>query len=454
MDAIARFADHVMTTDFDTLPEAVVVAAETFVLDTIGVGLGGSSGPKAVELAELQGEAAAGSVGAHVWSHGRRVAPAAAALCNAYQVHNSEFDCVHEEAVAHVLSAIVPALMTEVEGAGGISGRRFIEAVVVGADVAANLGVASHSGLRFFRPATVGAFGAAAALAKVRGFDAGQTVNALSIAYGQLCGTMQAHEEGSMLLAMQMGFNARNAVVACDLAGIGVTGPQNVLEGRFGYFTLFEDGGDPQAQADTLGKVWRITEIAHKPFPSGRATHGVVDGCLSLSEEHGITVDEIAAVTAKVPALVHQLVGRRPRADMDTNYARLCAAYVAARAMMRGTVGFEDFNAEAYRDGDSLALAERITVEIAGDENPHLLVPIAIEMRLRDGTVHRVKLDEVYGAPGRAMSRDAQLAKFRINAANAIQPVPGDRVEVLIGLLSDLRNVDDVRDIAGLLGGR
>ena len=32
---------------------------------------------------------------------------------------------------------------------------------------------------------------------------------------------MQAHTEGSSLLAMQMGFNARNAVVACDLAAQG-----------------------------------------------------------------------------------------------------------------------------------------------------------------------------------------------------------------------------------------
>ena len=29
-----------------------------------------------------------------------------------------------------------------------------------------------------------------------------------------------------------------------------------------------------------LGKVWRISEVAHKPFPCGRATHGVLDGVL------------------------------------------------------------------------------------------------------------------------------------------------------------------------------
>ena len=451
MDAIVRFAEHVSTTRFEALPEAAVAAAETFVLDTIGVGIGGSSGPKAGELAALQGEPAVGAAGAHVWAHGRRVSPEAAAMCNAYQVHNSEFDCLHEEAVAHVMSAVVPAAMAEVERSGGIDGRRFIEAVVVGVDVAANLGIASASGLRFFRPATVGAFGAVAAVARLREYDAGRTVNALSIAYGQLCGTMQAHEEGSMLLAMQMGFNARNAVIACDLAGIGVTGPQNILEGRFGYFTLFEEGGDPQAAAETLGRVWRITELAHKPFPSGRATHGIVDACLVLKDENAVAIDEIDSITARVPALVHQLVGRVAHADMDTNYARLSARYVAARALMRGTVGFEDFNSETYGDAATLALAARLSVEVADDFDPHLLVPVAVEMRLKDGRVHRLRLDEVYGAPGRAMSRESQLAKFRANAAAAARVMPGERVEALIETLSDLRNVACVGKIAAML---
>ena len=454
MDAIARFAEHVAETRFEALPHEAVTAAETFVLDTIGVGIGGSSGPKAEELARLQAEPAPGAPAAYVWSHARRVAPEAAAMCNAYQVHNSEYDCLHEEAVAHVMSAVVPAAIAEAERSGGIDGRRFIEAVVVGVDVASNLGIASASGLRFFRPATVGAFGATAALAKLRGFAAARTVNAFSLAYGQLCGTMQAHEEGSMLLAMQMGFNARNAVIACDLAGIGVTGPQNILEGRFGYFTLYEGGGNPTAQAETLGRTWRVTELAHKPFPSGRATHGIVDGCLVLREQHDIDPGQIESVVARVPALVFQLVGRPPRVDMDTNYARLCARYVAARALIRGTVGFEDFEAEAYGDVASQRLAERISVEISDDENPHLLIPLTVEMRLNDGTVHSLRLDEVYGAMGRPMTRESQLAKFRANAEAAARPMPTERVDALIDVLGKLRKLDDVQRIAEMLADR
>ena len=233
--------------------------------------------------------------------------------------------------------------------------RTLITAVTLGVDVAAGLGVAATTGLRFFRPATAGAFGGTAALGKLMGLDQAAMINAFSIAYGQCCGTMQAHSEGSMLLAMQMGFNARNAVVACDLAARGFDGPKNVLEGPFGYFKLIETSGAPARVAQDLGRRWFITELAHKPFPigPGHARHhrGLPASC---ERQHGCQAAAIDRVTARVPPLVHHLVGRPPQEQMSINYARLCARYLAARALLRGGVGFEDFTpAGVWRRADA-----------------------------------------------------------------------------------------------------
>ena len=450
MDAIHRFAAHVVNTQFAGIPDMAITAAETLVLDTIGVGLAGSSGPMADTLAATQERFGAGE-DAHVWSLGKRLPVPAAAFCNAYQIHNSEFDCVHEEAVAHVLSAVVPAALAYSERVGGVDGKRFLTAVVVGVDIASNLGVAARTGLRFFRPATVGAFGATAAVGKLMGLDVERMTHAFSICYGQLCGTMQAHEEGSMLLAMQMGFNARNAVVAAELAAAGITGPQNILDGRFGYFTLFEAAGAPADVAETLGRIWRICEVAHKPFPSGRATHGVVDGCLELQGAHGVEIDEITQIEAIVPPLVHQLVGRRPRRDMDVNYGRLCAAYVAARALMRGRVDLSDFTAAALADPDTHRLAEKISIRVRDGDGPNALTPVEVTMALVDGRRVSVRLDAVYGSPRKPMSRQAQIDKFRANAANAIRPIGDESVDDLIDSVLRLRNLDDVARLVGLM---
>jgi 2-methylcitrate dehydratase PrpD len=457
MDAITAFAEHVADRSYGDLPAAAVAAAKTFLLDTLGVGLIGSSGPMAQELAGIQPLWGSGS-DARVWSTGERLPAPAAAFCNAYQTHNAEFDCVHEAAVAHVMTVVLPVALAGAERMGKIEespvdGRRLIEAVVLGVDVAASLGLAATSGLRFFRPATVGAFGAAAALGKLMGFDARRLQHAFAIAYGQLSGNMQAHTEGSLLLAMQMGFSARNAVVACDLARAGFEGPANILEGPFGYFKLIEPGGDPGRVTGSLGTVWRITEVAHKPFPSGRATHGILDACLELRRRHGFAASEIAAVKAYVPPLVQHLVGRPPSSRMQINYARLCASYVAALAFLRGTVAFHDFNDAAYADAVTQDLARRITLEVCDAGDPNALVPVEVEVMLATGARHTARIDAVYGNPAKPMTRDAHIAKFLGNAESAARPLQPQQAQALVGLIDNLEGVADVTEIVDHLIG-
>ena len=264
-----------------------------------------------------------------------------------------------------------------------------IAAVTLG-DVAARLGAAARSCGSFF-PATAGAFGRCAALGKLMNSAQPAMIDAFSIAYGQVCGTMQAHTEGSMLLAMQMGFNARNAVVACDLAAGGFDAPKNVLEGPLGYFKLIETSGEPARIAQDLGRRWFMTELAHKPFPSGRATHGIVEGCLELHGRHGFHADAIDRVTARVTPLVHHLVGRPLREQMSVNYARLCASYVAACALLRGSVGFEDFTPQAYRDPQTQELARRIAIEVKDVGDANALTPVEVGDRLRDSQPHAAR---------------------------------------------------------------
>jgi aconitate decarboxylase len=450
MDAISTFADHVVATRFRDLPGDAVKAAKIFLLDTLGVGLAGSAGPMARELADLSAVWGQGEE-ARIW--GVRIArPAAtAAMCNAYQVHNAEFDCVHEEAVVHAMTVVVPVALAGAERAKNVSGVELITAVALGVDVAAGLGVAASTGLRFFRPATAGAFGATAALGKLMGFDQATMVNAFSAAYAQLSGTMQAHTEGSPLLAMQMGFAARNALVACDLAARGFEGPKNVLEGPFGYFKLFEPDGSPARVVQQLGRRWLITELAHKPFPSGRATHGILEACLALRREHRLAREAIDRVTAHVPPLVRHLVGRPPREEMQPNYARLCASYVAACALRRGEVRLADFTPAAYRDAPTQDLARRIAIEVRDAGNPNAMTPVEVEILLRDGSRHAARLETVYGNPAKPLSRPDQLAKFRNNCAAAARALPTNNVEQLIARVDRLEEISNVTELVDLL---
>ena len=134
----------------------------------------------------------------------------------------------------------------------------------------------------------------AAALARspgsalLAGLDETQTRDALGIYYGQCAGTMQAHIEATPATGDADGLCARgSAVTAIELARRGMPGPHAPISGQFGYFALFDGAADP-APFDALGRAWRICELSHKPFPSGRATHGGIDGLQRLIAAHGI----------------------------------------------------------------------------------------------------------------------------------------------------------------------
>ncbi len=449
-DAIRVFAEHVSRTGFEDLPEAAVRAARIFILDTIGVALAGTNGPHVPELIEASA-ATMGDGPARCWGHRRRLSVPGAAMVNGYQIHNSEFDCVHEAAVVHPMTVCLAAVAAHADWAGGVSGRDLVTAVVLGVDVACHLGVATTTGLRFFRPATAGIFAAAAGLGKVLGFDARRQTALFGHVYGQLCGTMQAHTEGSMLLGLQIGFNARNAVIAADLARRGIPSIVNVLEGPFGYFGMIELQGDLGRVLGDIGKVWRIVEVAHKPFPSGRATHGMLDGFRELQAEHGFAAGEVEGAEARVPPLTHHLVGRPILDDMLANYARLCGSYVSACALLRGDLRVDDFSDERRHDPQTLALGRRIAVVADGTKDPNALTPVTVTVRLKGGGKLSRTIDTVYGNPAKPMSREAHLAKFHRNFRSALNPLPAENADRLVEMLDRIEHVEDVRRIGELL---
>jgi 2-methylcitrate dehydratase PrpD len=329
---VDRIIAHLARVAAGELPVAVRGAAKTFIADTLAVGIAGARAPWRREVLDM---AQGGPAEATVWGSGERLPLAAAAMVNAFQVHAQEFDPVHEGAVVHPLAAVLAAGLGWAEREGGVFGEILIRAAVAGADVAVTLGLCSRAPMRFFRPANCSGFGAVAALALLGGLDETQTRDALGIYYGQCAGTMQAHVEASPQLAMQMGFAARSAVAAVELARRGMPGPRAPISGPFGYFALFDGAADP-APFDELGRAWRIVELSHKPFPSGRATHGGIDGLQRLIAAHGPMAGRVRAGRFIVPPLTFRLVGRRPEAGMTVAHARLSLAYCGAACLRHG----------------------------------------------------------------------------------------------------------------------
>ena len=442
-DLLDRLTALAAEVSFDDLPAEAVNAAQIFLLDSLAVGVAGRTGTwrdAVIRSALAWGTGAA----ARILGDGGAAPTTTAAFVNAYQMHCLEFDCVHEAAVAHVMTAVAAAALADSERFR-VDGRRLLLALVLGVEIAAALGIAANAPLRFFRPATVGVFGAATAVATLRRLECEAIRRCFGHALGQVAGTMQPHEEGKPTLPLQLAAAARAGLVAADLAQSGMPAPAHALEGRHGYFPLFETAFDTASAARNVGSVWRVTELSHKPYPTGRATHGGIEAALRL-RARGVRPDNLIEATLSAPPLIHHLVVRPARERMDASYARLCFAYAGAVALASGRVGIEHFTDEALRCSGHLNLARRFKATVNEVSDPAAFVPQTLSVRLTDGSAISEHVDALIGSPGHPLSVEGREAKVRCCIAAVYRD---DRRAAR--LIDAVRTLPDLPDAAVLL---
>lgn len=447
--AVEQILDHLTQTRFEHLPESALQAARMFLKDTFAVGLSGSRVPMvaAVKAAVQQwGEQRQ----AQVWATGEWLPAGSAALINGFQIHNQEWDAVHEQAVVHPMATIVSALVAYAQSRQ-LSGKQLLLGIILAVDIATLIGSCVTSGLRFFRPGCCGALGVAAGISAMLGLSREKTHQALGITYSQLSGTMQAHVEGSPMLAMQIGINARAAIHAVDLAQAGFTGPKDFLEGPFGYFRLFEQSYDLSPLLSELGQRYQIERISHKPYPTGRAGHGAVDAIVTLQREHGFTAAQVARIKISATPLILRLVNRPVKVDMDSAYAKLCQGYIAACALLHGQVTVEDFDPAALRDPQRLALAECVSMQLNTCTDPNALAPVNVKILLKDGRELGLDLPAVLGHPERPLLAGQQQQKCLAAIASCAEPYSAADWQQLTNSIDQLESLANSGELVKLL---
>jgi 2-methylcitrate dehydratase PrpD len=253
------------------------------------------------------------------------------------------------------------------------------------------------------------------------------------------------------MLGMQVGFNARAAIMSADLAAAGFRGPHDIFTGQYGYLVLFEqDNHDLPPFLDTLGRDWQILHMSHKPYPSGRLTHGVVDGLGRLMTKHGFKPQDIAAVRAEVPPLVHRLVGRPDLPAPEANYAKLCLRFVAGTYLAKGGVDVPDFRGDALTDPLTHRYAGLVDVVLDANPDQNALDPQTVSVTLTDGARHTVTLAHVYGHPDVPLTDAENQAKFHRCLSFAAAELPAIKASALIEAIANLERIDDISTLIAL----
>ena len=450
-ELVDALADFVIGLNFDDLSPATVAAAQMFILDTIAVGVAGTTydaTDKALAAAQRWGDGDTRIIG----RQGVTLARPSAAFANGMQIHALEWDPLHEPSVVIALCVPIAAMVAELDSQP-ISGRELILATVIAVEVAVFFGGDTSAGPQFFRPATAGGMGAAAAMARLRRFNKQQLIHAMGLAHGQTAGTMQAHWEGSMALPMQIGNAARMSHLSVDMVEAGMSGPVDFIAGRFGYFRLFEHSGGIEALLSGLGAPFKITEMAHKPYPAGRATQASLTMLRELRTGCAFEADDVESITIAMPALSVFLVGRPPVADMTASYARLCLRFVVPLMLRDDDIDPRQFSAASFSDQQLQALGARI--HILDDENPdkNALGPQRMEIRLKSGEHLQTVCDAPLGSPANPLTQSGREDKVRRCFALGLstEEDPSRRAEQFIATANGLAGLDDARVLLDLV---
>jgi 2-methylcitrate dehydratase PrpD len=466
-DAGELLVDHLLAARDTGLPEPSRGRSAELIVDVLGAALAahdaaGMPGVRAV-VTGWGGRPEATIIGTR-----HRVPAPSAVLVNAALARALELDDVHERALVHASATIVPVALAVAERLGGVSGRRFVDAVTLGNDIACRLalGVDMQFGGSGHQPRVMSLTYQAGVLAGslvagyLAGLDRAQLLDCLGIGYSQVAGNLQGLVEGTLTVRLQQGIAAQAAVMALDFARAGITGAHACLEGRAGWYPAFF-GGRYEYSRDRLtaglGSRFLGDEISIKPYACCKYGHSVITAAVRLSADPGVAAGAIQQVLVPVGRDTWDIicdplaVKASPEALAAPDglaLAQFSLPFMVATALLRGRLGAAELDAGWRSDPRLAALLGKVTIVLADRRyRPDLIPePGRVEVVLADGRRRSAEAVRPPGHPEHRLGTAALHAKFRSGARRLGER----RTEALLDALTHLDALDDVARVARL----
>ncbi|MGW0058037.1 MmgE/PrpD family protein [Nocardia nova] len=409
--------------EFDSIPAEALAGARGLMQDQLALQVGSASLPWSQAVLELTRASHAPGT-AHVTASGDAMSAADAAFVNATFGHGFEYDDAHRASSSHPGSCVVSAALAVGEELGS-SMREVITGIVAGYEVYTRIGVLAAPQLleRGFHPhCLLSNFGAAAVVAKMRGFDAERTLHALSIAFSHCSGTTEYTSTGGSVKRLHSGIGTRNGIRAAEMAAAGITGPTTFLSGAKGFYRTFV-GRDVAHGADAafaLDAPFEITKVWVKPYCCCGINHAYIDGGRQLS---GRAAD-IESIQLGIQTGGDIIIGNKnanayaPQTIEHLQYSLPFQFALSVLGLGNGFRTHHDYLAgrlDLSEGSDVAALARRVKIEV----KPELDTAYPgkwvgdITVTYTDGTTEKIFVDSPMGTAENPMFQEDLDAKFR-----------------------------------------
>ena len=448
LDKLSRF---VVETRLEDLPESTVAAARDVVLDTIGAILGGSRLTENANLAKLA-RTMSGAGHATILGHRvGRVQPVFAALVNATAGVALELDEGSRLGGGHPSIHVTPGAIAVAEEVDA-SGKAALEAVIVGYEVTSRIGTGVQARPEVHSHGTWGTIGAAAATARLLGYDAAATCQAMNLAMSMSpANTWTPCLEGATIRNLYPGRSEFQGIMAAYLGQCGFT---SVSDGPADLYTsLLGEGFDPEAVMAGWGETGpigplRIERNYTKYHACCLYNHPALDAALALQQREGFGADAVKRIEVTAPPIVQIMANPAPENMLS---AKFSIPYALAAALVDGETGAPAFFDERVGDPVVRALAERVEISSDPDMNMRRYdYPAArVAITLDDGRTLEGSAGAHYGDSHNPRPREDLLDKFRALAGESLGEQATKQVIAAVGRMDSLNSV---RELTGLLG--
>lgn len=346
--------------EHETLSGDARAIARQCVMDWFAVTLAGSSEP-AVRILKDELAADGGHGHATLLGSGDRVPVSHAALINGTASHALDYDDVHLAILGHPTVAVLPAIVALAE-ADDRSGVDVIAAFLAGYETACRVGALvepAHYDHGFHATATVGSFGAAAAVAHLMKLDAATTAAALGIA-GTLASGLKSMF-GTMCKPLHAGRAAENGLRAARLAARGFSSRPDVLECVQGFAATQSADFHPDAAFAEPAGGFHIRSNLFKYHASCYLTHAPIEAALALVRDHDVDPADVAHVRIRTAEAADRVCNiAEPQTGLEAKFSlRLTVALALAGY---DTAAFETYGDAATVAPELVRLRDRTTV--------------------------------------------------------------------------------------------
>ncbi len=349
MSLSRRLARAIRGVRIEDLPDAVRAKVKLALLDYLSCVFESLSLPQSLQAMKIASRAQGGPV--TVIGTPLSVSASEAAFVNATLGHGLVREDMHTASVSHLGVVIFPSLLA-LSQSKVIQGTDFLIAAACGYEVGASVGRALMDAetVRIFRPTGItGPLGAAAGCARMLDLTESAIVSAIGLAANTTIGLNEWPRYGADEMFFHVGFAARNAVTAVELAELGAHASETALDGPAGLFASL-------GRADRVSEVhpfedgrFELLEVFHKPAGACNYAQTATQAALALATEEQISAADVASVRVRCSSAALNYPGCNASGPFDrVLQAKMSIRYCVASTLAKSSV--QESNFRAFRD--------------------------------------------------------------------------------------------------------